>query len=88
MLNVAIYLAYGCRHANMGTVHFLNYRNRWRIFFRTALVESCIHSTSSLVLQNEEAQQKPKGHTRGMTSVESVGRWVLGVKVFDVANIV
>ena len=68
VLDVVIYLACGCRHAKMGTVHFLNCGNRRRILFRTALVEGRIHPTSSLVFQDEEAQQNPIGHTLGMTS--------------------
>ena len=55
MLDDVIYLAYGCHHAKMGTVHFLNCGNRRRILFRTALVEGRIHPTSSLVFQDEEA---------------------------------
>jgi len=75
VFDVVIYLAHGCRHANMGTVHFPSCGNYWWIFFRTALVESRIHSTSSLVLQDEEAKQKPIGHTLGMTSSVLAGCW-------------
>ena len=42
----------------MGTVRFPNRGNGWWIFSRTALVESRIHSTSSLVFQDERSEQK------------------------------
>ena len=42
----------------MGTVHFSSFRNGWRIFSRTVLVESCVYPTSSLVFQDERSEQK------------------------------
>ena len=42
----------------MGTVRFPNRGNGWWIFSRTALVESRIHSTLSLVFQDERSEQK------------------------------
>ena len=75
MRDVVIYLAHGCRHANVGAVHFHSCGNYWWIFFRTALVEGRIHSTASLVFQDEGAQQKPIGHIVGVISTVLVGCW-------------
>ena len=58
----------------MASVYCPDRRNRWRISPRAVLVESCVCATSSLVLQDEGAEQERgavmKRFNSGFTLIE------------------